>query len=160
VRNKTPRTTNLTHLLGDEMKDNERGQLLLVTCVLLAISILTIAKITSTGIYFEEDDPYDDGNTDVVLAETQASFFHTFSARFNAYNFSGVADEKKVIHTLFNDTSDLFSTIGARNGELLFMDLQDVNETSPGTFNIQVYFSLKEQGEKAAMSSDLWLTKP
>ena len=139
------------------MKGEECGQLLLVTCVILAISILTIAEITSTSIYFEQDDPYDDGNTDVVLAETQSSFLYTLNERFK--NASAGADVEARIYALFNSTRDLFYTIAAEHGEHLHIKLQSVQESSPDTYKIEVSFSLTEKNEKVSVTSEFWLVK-
>jgi len=139
------------------MKGEESGQLLLVTCVILAISILTIAEITSTSVYFEQDNPYDDGNTDVVLAETQSSFLYTLNERFK--NASAGGDAKAKIYALFNSTRDLFYTIAAENGELLHIKLLSVRESSPDVYKIEVSFSLTEKNEKASVISEFWLGK-
>ena len=139
------------------MKEDMNGQLLLVTCVILAISILTIAEITSTVIYFEEDDPYDDGNTDVVLAETQSSFLHTLSAEFD--NASAGGDEKATIHALFNSTRELYSAIAAEHGEHLHIKLLSALESSPDVYRIEVSFSLTEKNDKVSVTSEFWLGK-
>ena len=151
------RAPKRSHLLRQGMKGEECGQLLLVTCVILAISILTIAEITSTSIYFEQDDPYDDGNTDVVLAETQSSFLYTLNERFK--NASAGADVEARIYALFNSTRDLFYTIAAEHGEHLHIKLQSVQESSPDTYKIEVSFSLTEKNEKVSVTSEFWLVK-
>ena len=142
------------------MSEERDAQLLLVTCVVLAISILSIAEISSTDVFFEEDDPYDHDSADVLLVETRSSFFTTLDARFKNHNFTNETDVEAVIHTLFNETRDVFYTIGAENGEHLYMRLESINETSLDHYQLLVYFSLKQKDEKVAVSSSYWLMRP
>ncbi|HID71790.1 MAG TPA: hypothetical protein EYP29_03480 [Thermoplasmata archaeon] len=127
--------------------------------MILAISILTIAEITSTGVYFEENDPYQDRNLDVVLGEVQGAFFQTLSAKFNSYNFSGVTDVKAVIYELFNSTKEIYYRVMAENGEHLYIKLLNLTISSQDSYRVEMYFSLSEGREKVSNTATIFLKK-
>jgi hypothetical protein len=145
--------------LRDPLNRDQDSQLLLVTCVLLSLSILTIAGISSTSLYLEEGNPYQLQETDIVLAEYQISFHETLQHSFETSNFSAISDEKAHIHSLFNETRDIFYTVSVGYAEHLYLTLQSVNETSDGHYRLNIYFSLEYRLESVSVTENIWLEK-
>ncbi len=141
------------------MKKDDSAQLLLVTCVLLAISIFTLAEISSSGIYMETNDPYENYNTDIVVLETRDSIVYHLEACFADENLSTVPDVSAFIQGMFNQTRDLFSGIHARHGELLHLELAALEETSSGVYRLELEISLTISKEKAKLQHELWLVE-
>jgi hypothetical protein len=130
---------------------DDSGQLTVVACIVMAITILTMAGYATVRTDIEAADPEREPPLGPEYENARQSFLATLEWLFTEGNLS--------VYDAFNESFSLVATAEARYGFSFSCHLDSVNETAPGEFTTVMQVSLHADYGHVSTTESLVLKK-